>query len=380
MSAAYTIGIEEEFQMVDRRTGQLSPCIQTILEKGRPLFGEKIKPEIQRIIVELASEIFPEISVARVATRDVRASLARLMEEEGLALVSAGTHPSASWKEEMGAGYKRYAELAEEFRDLRCSTLFFGLHIHIGGIEDQEIAIALMNQARSWLPHLLALSANSPFWAGRFTGFKSYRSVAWKSFPRSGVPEFFPSWKDFDSYVQTMIKMGRIDNGKSIWWDIRPHPFLKTIEFRVFDMPATIEDTLAFAALCQALVAKLAWLYKRNMRTHVLARQFIEENKWHAMRDGLDAEVVDFVQERCLSMRESIGELLDFVDDVLDDLGSRREIDYLRRLLDNPHGTGADRQIAIYQQTGSVDAVIKFLMQETLKGITSDSTRQSLAS
>jgi glutamate---cysteine ligase / carboxylate-amine ligase len=378
MSASYTIGIEEEFQMVDRRTGQLSPCIHTILEKGRPLFGEKIKAEIQRIIVEFASDIFPDMSVARVETRDVRARLARLMEEEGLALLSAGTHPCASWKEEMGAGYERYAELAEEFRDLRRSTLFFGLHIHIGGIEDQEIALALMNQARSWLPHLLALSANSPFWAGRFTGFKSYRSVAWKSFPRSGVPELFPSWKDFDSYVQTMIKTGRIDNGKSIWWDIRPHPFLKTIEFRVFDMPATIEDTLAIAALCQALIAKLAWLYKRNMRTHVLARHFIEENKWHAMRDGLDAEVVDFVQERRLSMRESIGELLDFVDDMLDDLGSRREIDYLRRLLDDPHGTGADRQVAVYQQTGSVEAVVEFLVQETLKGIAPDSTRQSL--
>jgi len=369
MSAAYTIGIEEEFQMVDRRTGQLSPCIHTILEKGRPLFGEKIKPEIQRIIVELVSDIFAEMSVARVETRDVRAMLARLLEEEGLALVSAGTHPCASWKEEMGAGCERYAELAEEFRDLRRSTLFFGLHIHIGGVKDQEIAIALMNQARTWLPHLLALSANSPFWAGRFTGFKSYRSVAWKSFPRSGVPDLFPSWKDFDSYVQTLIKTGRIDNGKSIWWDIRPHPFLKTIEFRVFDMPATIEDTLAIAALCQALVAKLAWLYKRNMRTHVLARHFIEENKWRAMRDGLDAEVVDFAQERRLSMRESTGELLDFVDDVLDDLGSRHEIDYLRMLLDDPKGTGADRQIAVYQQTGSVEAVIEFLVQQTIEGL-----------
>jgi glutamate---cysteine ligase / carboxylate-amine ligase len=372
MAATFTIGIEEEFQMVDRQTGQLSPSIHTILEKGRPLLGEKIKPEIQQIIVEVASDIFSDMAVARVETRNVRAKLARLMEEEGLALVSAGTHPSATWVEEMGAGYERYAELAEEFRDLRRSTLIFGLHIHIGGIEDCEIGYALMNQARTWLPHLLALSANSPFWAGRFTGFKSYRAVAWKSFPRSGVPDLFPSWKDFDSYVQSLVKTKRINNGRSIWWDIRPHPFLKTIEFRIFDMPATIEDTLAIAALCQALVAKLMWLYKRNMRTHVLARHFIEENKWHAMRDGLDAEVIDFVQQRHLSMRDAISELLDFVDDVLDDLGSRYEINYLHALLDNPRGTGADRQIAIYQQTGNVDAVTEFLVQQTIEGLPLD--------
>jgi glutamate---cysteine ligase / carboxylate-amine ligase len=227
----------------------------------------------------------------------------------------------------------------------------------------------LMNQVRTWLPHLLAISTNSPFWAGRLTGLKSYRSVVWKPFPRSGVPEVFSTACDFDTYVQSLISRGCIDNGRKIWWDIRPHPFFSTLEFRICDMPATIDDTIAIAALCQALVAKLAWLYKRGLRTPALSSHFIEENKWRVMHFGLDAEMIDFVQERRLSMRESIAELLDFVEDVIDDLGSRQEVDYLRRLLEDPRGTGADRQIALYEQTGSIDAVIQLLMQQTMQGI-----------
>jgi glutamate---cysteine ligase / carboxylate-amine ligase len=183
------------------------------------------------------------------------------------------------------------------------------------------------------------------------------------------VPEVFPSSGDFDTYVQTLVKTDCIDDGKRIWWDIRPHPFFSTIEFRICDMPATFDDTIAIAALCQALVAKLTWLYKRGLRTPALSSHFIEENKWRVMHAGLDAEVIDFVQGRRLRIRESIGELLDFVDDVIDDLGSRNEIDYLRRLLEDPLGTGADRQIALYEQTGSMEAVTQLLMQLTMQGI-----------
>ena len=191
---------------------------------------------------------------------------------------------------------------------------------------------------------------------------------------RSGVPEVFPSWKDFDAYVETLIQMGCIDNGKRIWWDIRPHPFFSTLEFRICDMPATLDDAIALAALCQALIAKLAWLYSHGLRVAVLPSRFIEENKWRAMRSGLDAEVLDFTQGRRLSMRQAIHELLDFVDEMFDDLGSRREIDYLRALLVSQRGTGADRQIAVYQQTGSVDAVLRLLMQQTMQGIPLEDT------
>lgn len=300
--------------------------------------------------------------------RDLRATLAALVEEEGLALVSAGTHPTAIWQNEPRSPYERYSQLEQELQDVARSILIFGLHVHIG-IESHELVVELMNQLRTWLPHLLAISSNSPCWAGRLTGLKSYRSVVWKPFPRSGIPEVFPTSGDFDTYVQTLVKTSCIDDGKRIWWDIRPHPFFSTIEFRICDMPATFDDTIAIAALCQALVAKLTWLYKSGLRTPALSSHFIEENKWRAMHDGLDAEVIDFVQGRRLRMRESLSELLDFVDEVIDDLGSRNEIEYLRRLLEDPRGTGADRQIALYEQSGSMDDVIQLLMQQTMQGI-----------
>jgi glutamate---cysteine ligase / carboxylate-amine ligase len=368
MRAPFTIGIEEEFQMVDRQTGQLSPHIQTVLEKGHAIFGELIKPEMLQSTVEINSNILPDIPTARQEMRALRAELARLVSEEGLALVSAGTHPTALWQHEPRSPYERYNQLEQELQDVARSVLIFGLHVHIG-IESHELAVELMNQLRTWLPHLLAISTNSPCWAGRLTGLKSYRSVVWKPFPRSGVPEVFSSASDFDSYVQALVKTGCIDNGKKIWWDIRPHPFFSTIEFRICDMPATFDDTIAIAALCQALVARLAWLYRKGLRTPTLSSHYIEENKWRVMHYGLDADVIDFVQGRRLSMRESIGELLDFVDEVIVDLGSRHEIDYLRRLVEDPRGTGADRQIALYEQTGRMDAVIQLLMQQTMEGI-----------
>ncbi len=369
MSAHFTIGIEEEFQMVDRSTGQLCPHIHIILEKGALYFGEKIKPEMMQSAVEITTDVCPNIAAVRLELQSLRATLAQLVAEDGIALISAGTHPDAHWGEQLTVPNPRYIEIEEELQDIVRAILIFSMQVHIG-IEDRELAITLMNQLRTWLPHLLALSSNSPFWGGRFTGLKSYRPVIWKPFPRSGLPEPIASWSHFERYVQSLVNMGCIDNGKKIWWDIRPHPFFKTLEFRICDMPATLEDTLGIAALCQALVTKLAWLHKRNMSTHVLPNSYIEENKLRAMRYGLDAEVLDFVQNRRLSMRDSIGELLDFVDDVLDDLGSRREIHYLRMLLEDPRGTGADRQLAVYRETGSMHAVTQYLMQQTMEGIT----------
>ncbi len=369
MVTRYTLGIEEEFQMVDYHTGQLRPFIQTILEKGASIFGEQLKPEQHQCMVELISHILPDIPTARQEMRALRMKLAQLLQTEGLALISAGTHPAALSREQPVSPYERYAQLEAEFQDITRNHLIFGLHIHIS-VEGRERAVSLMNQLRTWLPHLLALSTNSPFWAGgQLTGIKSYRSVVWNTTVRTGIPEVFPSWRDLDAYIQVLVQSGYIDDGKKIWWDIRLHTVYPTIEFRVCDMPATFDDMIALVALCQALVAKLDWLYERRMTTRVLPAYFIVENKWRAMRWGLDAEVFDFVHHRRLSMRQSIHELLDFVDDVLDDLGSRNEIAYLRALLNDPRGTGADRQIALYQQTGSIDAVIRLLMQQTIQGI-----------
>jgi glutamate---cysteine ligase / carboxylate-amine ligase len=260
--------------------------------------------------------------------------------------------------------------LEEEYQDIGRSILIFGLHVHVA-VPDKELQIKIMNQVRAWLPHLLALSSNSPFWQGRQTGIKSYRAVVWKRFPRSGMPDVFDSRHHFDRYVQDLVEMEAIDNGKKIWWDIRPHAFFDTLEFRICDMPSTLEDTLGIVALCQALIAKLAYLNERDKSVPTLRRDYIEENKWRAMRYGLDAQVLDFASMRRLSMRDSLRETLDFVDDMVDDLGSRREINYLRALLDDPRGTGADRQIALYQESSDLQKVNKFLIERTMEGVES---------
>ncbi|GAC1692603.1 MAG: carboxylate-amine ligase [Ktedonobacteraceae bacterium] len=370
MANPFSLGIEEEFQLVRRETGALCSCAQSVLAKGAPYLEEQIKPEMLQSTVELISNVFPDIVAARTELHTLRVLLSRLANEEGLALVSAGTHPSALWVDQERTEGERYIELEKEYQDVGRSILIFGLHVHVG-IENKELAIRVMNQVRTWLPQLIAIASNSPFWQGRMTGIKSYRSVVWKRFPRSGMPEVFASWEHFDRYVQDLIEMGCIDNGKKIWWDIRPHPFFDTIEFRACDMPATIEDTLAIAALCQAMVAKLTYLDKRSKPVPMLKRDYIDENKWRAMRYGLDAEVIDFTQRRCISMRDSIRELLDFVDELVDDLGSRREMNYLRALLDDPRGVGADRQMAFYKANGEdTYKVNQFLIEQTMQGVT----------
>ncbi|GCE11190.1 carboxylate-amine ligase [Tengunoibacter tsumagoiensis] len=368
MLSRFTLGIEEEFQMVDKQTGQLASQVHTIIEQGLPFFGEQIKPEMLQSMVEIITNVCPNITALRLDLQQKTQKLAQLVDAQGLALISAGTHPLAHWRDQKRSRHIRYEELDEEFQDVGRSILICGLHVHVG-IDRHELAVPLMNQLRTWLPHLLALSSNSPFWIGHHTGIKSYRAVVWKRFPRSGIPNPFSSTLEYDRYVQNLVQTGCIDNAKKIWWDIRPHPFYNTIEFRVCDMPATIEDAIAIAALCQALVAKLTWLYEKNITTYVLSDHYIEENKWRAARYGLDAEVVDFIQGRRLSMRDAIHEVLDFVEDVVDELNIRREMSYLRALLVSSQGTGADRQLAIYQETQDLSAVITYLTHRTMEGL-----------
>jgi carboxylate-amine ligase len=366
MSSRFTLGVEEEFQIVERDTGQLAARVQAILDKGTPIFGDFIKPEMLQSMVELVTDVCSDIHTLRRDLLDKRHKLAHLLEEDGLTFISAGTHPRAHWRDQVSTVAPRYQALEEEFQDVTRSIMICGMHVHVG-IDSHEIAIPLMNQLRAWLPHLLAISSNSPFWINHYTGIKSYRSIVWKRFTRTGIPAAFSSTADFDSYVSDLMDNGCIDNAKMIWWDMRPHPFFDTIEFRICDMPGTFEDTMAIAALCQALVCKHTWLYEHNITTPVLPAHYIEENKWKAARYGLDAVIVDFLRNRRLTMRESLHETLDFVADVVEDLGIQHEMQYLRTLLDDPNGTGADRQISVYNETQSIHAVTEYLMQQTIQ-------------
>jgi carboxylate-amine ligase len=378
-TSRFSLGIEEEFQSIDSQSGELRSSIQTLFDKGRAVFGEKLHAEWAQSMIELTTSVCSDIHTARLELYEIRRLLAELMHPEGLLPISAGTHPTSKWQVQEKTDLPRYHYLEQEYRDVMHRRVLFGLHIHVGGIDDKEVTLRVINQLRTWLPYLLALSSNSPFWAGRFTGIKSYRSIVWQSgVPRSSIPEAIPSLAVYQSYIEDLMATQCITSSKDIWWYVRPHFLYNTIEFRICDMPSTLEDTLALAALCQTMVAKVTWLDQHQQTLPVLPRHYIEENLWRSARDGLDARVADFVGRRTLSMRSAIHELLDWLDDIVDDLGSRCEMDYLRALLEHPHGTGADRQIAAYQQRKSMGDVLQLLAQETMKGVLTSSTSRAI--
>jgi carboxylate-amine ligase len=235
-----------------------------------------------------------------------------------------------------------------------------------------------MNAARYFLPHILALSTNSPFWQGMDTGLKSYRCKVFDKFPRTNIPDYFPSWGEYLNFVNLLVSTNCIDNAKKIWWDIRPHPHFPTLEFRICDVPMRADETIAIAALIQATVAKLYKLHASNQGFRLYRRALIMENKWRALRYGLDGKLIDFGKQTEVPLRDLILEYLDFVDDVVDGLGSRREINYIHRILE--HGTGADRQLRIFQETGDLTKVVDYMIYETEANLVDETVRAGAAS
>ena len=251
--------------------------------------------------------------------------------------------------------------------DLARANLIFGLHVHVG-IEDREMQIQVMNAVRAFLPHLLALSVNSPFWCGRKTGVKSVRSTIFKRFPRTQIPDYYRSWHEYQKFVDLLVRTNCIDDAKKIWWDVRPHAHFKTLEFRICDIPSRVDETIAIAALVQALVAKLKRLFEQNLSLRIYERALMEENKFRALKQGLDGNMVDFHLRAEAPARALILSILDFVDDVVDDLGSRHEMGFLRNWVTGGE-TGADRQLAVWHATHDLRPVVDFLVEDTKRGL-----------
>ena len=362
-----SIGIEEEYQTVDPGTRDLRSHIHAeMVQKGRLLFKERVKPEMHQSVVEIGTGVCRNIQEAREEIRDIRRQLIGLARESGLRLSAGGTHPFAEWHKQEIYPDDRYKTIVEDLKMVARANLIFGLHVHIG-VEDRETAIQLMNSARYFLPHLLALSANSPFWLGMDTGLKSYRCKVFDKFPRTNIPDLYQSWSEFENYVNLLIRTNCIDNAKKIWWDIRPHPYFPTLEFRTCDMPMRLEESIAIAALCQAIIAKLYKLHERNQTFRHYSRALIMENKWRAARYGLDGKMIDFGKQTEVSARILIEEILEFVADVAEELGSATEIGYVRTILEN--GTGADRQLRVFAETGDLKKVVDYMIEETERGI-----------
>jgi glutamate---cysteine ligase / carboxylate-amine ligase len=363
----FTLGIEEEFQTIDPITRELRSHMSKIVEGGQITLHERVKEEMHQAVVEVGTNICHNIQEARVEVTELRKHIIELADQQNLKVAAAGTHPFSDWQDQLITPNERYDALIDEMRDVARGNLIFGLHVHVG-IESRQEGIQILNAVRYFLPHIYALSTNSPFWCGRNTGFKSYRSKVFDKFPRTGIPDFFASANEYDEYIKLLVKTNCIDNGKKIWWDIRLHPYFDTIEFRICDIPMRIDETICIAALIQALVAKMHKLMKQNLSFRPYRKVLINENKWRAARYGIHGKLIDFGKQEEVPYRDLCGELLDFVDDVLDDLGSRKEVEYINQILD--HGTGADRQLAIFEQTGGdLKAVVDYIVEETKAGI-----------
>src|SRR5687768_11385435 len=277
MQKLFTLGVEEEFQIVDPSTRDLRPHVEQMLSSGDPVLIENIKREMIQSMVETVTPICENVEQARYEVARLRAGVAELAGNSGLAIVASGAHPFSHWQSQIITENERYKVLEQDLQDVVRSILIFGLHVHVG-IPDRDLLIDIMNEARYFLPHMLALSANSPFWQGRVTGLKSYRTIVWQQFPRTGIPSTFNSWADFEGFVNLLIKTNCIDNGKKIWWDLRPHPYFSTLEFRICDMPTNIDDAMLLVSLFQAIVAKLYKLRKENMGFRLYDRALIMEN------------------------------------------------------------------------------------------------------
>jgi glutamate---cysteine ligase / carboxylate-amine ligase len=362
----FTIGVEEEYMVVDPVSRELKSHEQKIVHEGQKIIKDKVKAEMHQAVVEVGTDICQDVDEAFMDVSTLRKTISGIGDSLGLKLGAAGTHPFSHWESQLITDHVRYNEIVNELQEAARSNLIFGLHVHVG-MENRQMAIHIANSARYFLPHVYALSTNSPFWEGRQTGYKSFRTKVFDKFPRTGIPDYFESIEAYESYVNLLIRTNCIDNAKKIWWDLRVHPFFNTVEFRICDIPMTVHETIAIAALFQALCAKLYKLKSQNLNFMMYSRALLNENKWRASRYGIDGSLIDFGKESEVNTRVLIYELLDFVDDVVPHLGSKHAINYVHKILE--HGTGADRQLAVYEKNKNLVEVADYITDNFLTGI-----------
>jgi glutamate---cysteine ligase / carboxylate-amine ligase len=327
---------------------------------------ERVKPEMHQSVVELGTEICSDVVCARQQVIQLRSDLATIAARDGLKIASAGTHPFSNWMDQLITADERYATIVNDMQQIARINLIFGLHVHVG-IPDREEAIDVMNQARYFLPHIYALSVNSPFWLGQNTGLKAYRQMIFERFPRTGIPDPFESLSEYEDYLKLLVTTNCIDNAKKIWWDIRLHPFFDTLEFRICDAQSRVDDTIALAALMQAVVVKLHKLRRQNVTFRMYRRRLIDENRWRASRYGIDGKLIDFGRKCEMDERELLHEMLEFIATEVNELGSHAEVAHIEKIM--REGTGADRQLTVWERTHDMKAVVDHIVKETYEGL-----------
>lgn len=373
-----TIGIEEEYLLVDPATRELAtdpPA--TILAQCRALIGDgggAVAPEFLRAQIEVGTPVCHSIGEARARLSHLRGCVAAAAKAEGLAPIAASTHPFADWRRQRHTDHDRYNHLAEDMQQVVQRLLICGMHIHVG-IADDDLRIDLLNQVSYFLPHLLALTTSSPFWEGRDTGLKCYRLSVFDALPRTGLPEHFASHAEYTRHVAALVDAGLIDDASKIWWDIRAHATFPTLEMRIADICTRLEDGITVAALYMCLLSMLIRLRRDNQRWRVYANMLVQENRWRVQRHGFDRGLVDFGKGRIVDYAELLDEILDLVREDAERLGCVAEIEGAREIL--RRGTSAHCQLDHYAQAkeaGASDeealrAVVDWLIGETLHGV-----------
>jgi carboxylate-amine ligase len=364
---SFTLGIEEEFQVVDPQTFELKSDIGSLFAEGKERVGDQMIHEMHAPVIEVRTPVCANVREARGEVSRLRAEVIALAKRNGTRIASAGTHPFTHWSNvPITPGNAHYERLIEDLQMIARANLIFGLHVHVG-VDDDNARIAIMNGVRYFLPHIFALSVNSPFWTGQNTGWKSYRSKIFERFPRTGLPDFFGSWVEYQDFVNTLIQTGCITDGKKIWWDVRAHPYFPTLEYRICDAQMRVDETLCFAAFFQAVTYRLWKLYDANQGWRLYRRSLINENKWRAARFGLDGKLIDLGKKCEVPTESLLLELLEFVDDVVGELDIRDEILYVHEIL--RRRTGADRQLEVFERTKSLEAVVEYIVEETEAGV-----------
>jgi len=372
---SFTIGIEEEYLLVDRDTRDLAvnPPDELLAECSTRL-ADLVKPEFMKSQIEVATGICATIDDARRDLGMLRRTVADVAGTYGLAPIAASTHPFSEWQQQTHTDRERYHALANDMQGVVRRLLICGMHVHVG-IDDNELRIDLMNQASYFLPHLLALSTSSPFWRGENTGLKSYRLSVFNELPRTGLPERFDSFAEYQRHVDILVKAGTIKDASMMWWDIRPSANFPTLEMRISDVCTYMEDTLSIAALYQCLIRMLYRLRRNNQRWRKYAAMLINENRWRAQRYGLDEGLLDFGRGEIVPCAGLIGELLEMINEDAQALGCEREVQRVNEIVTG--GTSAHRQIATYNtkieagasQRHALEAIVDVLIEDTVRGL-----------
>ncbi|ADB53636.1 carboxylate-amine ligase [Conexibacter woesei] len=355
----YTIGIEEELMILDAESLELANAIEGMLEDST---SDQVKPELMESVLEIATSPQPDAAAAGEELRDLRRQVRETAASRGLAIGSAGTHPFAMWEEQRIVGRTRYRDLVSDLKFVARQEIIFGQHVHVG-LDDADKAIHVANGMRIHLPVLLALSANSPFWRADATGLASTRTPIFRAFPRVGIPPTYDDWDDYAAKIGFMVESRVIEDYTYLWYDVRPHPNLGTVEIRVMDSQTRVEHTLAFAALIQAMVKELAEHFEAGKRLSKYPHQMIDENKWLAARHGLDGELVDLPSTERVRTRELAHRLLDRLRDHAQDLGSAAELEGIEDLLER--GNGAARQRVVYEANHDLREVVAEIVAAT---------------